>query len=209
MKEIEIKFRCSKEALTSLMGLTMLPPDYIFEKPYPYETHDSYLDTQNLLLLKQGAALRCRKKGDRLRVTFKSNPSAKGARITREEQEREVPEAEYQALLNSGVAPGFCAPAVFNIVGDEDLKVVLQVLNHRKVMEVKRKARGVVAEMSLDDVLFIRNDKQVCFFGIEVELKDIGNEADLVSISKGLLDRFPELVPDAETKFEKGMRLLN
>jgi inorganic triphosphatase YgiF len=81
------------------------------------------------------------------------------------------------------------------------------LIQMQKEIEIKFR-RGQVAEMSLDDVLFVRNGKQASYFGIEVELKEFGNEGDLKAISKGLMERFPELAPDAEAKFEKGMRLL-
>ena len=207
-KEIEIKFRCSKKSLASLATLTKLPLDYSFEAPYPFETLDIYFDTRSNDLLKQGASLRCRKKGDQLRVTFKSNPVRKGNQLIREEWEEEVSEEVFQALLESGRVPDFCAAAVRGFVGKAALFSVLEVQNHRKIRRVLHDDRGQVAEMSLDDVLFVRNGKQASYFGIEVELKEFGNEGDLKAISKGLMERFPELASDAETKFEKGMRLL-
>ena len=84
----------------------------------------------------------------------------------------------------------------------------LEVRNHRKVRRVIHNDRGLVAEMSLDDVLFIGNDKKVPYSGIEVELKEFGTDVALENISTGLRRLFPELEPDSESKYEKGIRLL-
>ena len=206
-KEIEIKFRCTNGALKTLVHLNNLSPDYMLEKPCSFEIHDIYLDTKDRFLLKKGASLRCRRKDDRLRVTFKSSPFLQGNRLVRDEWEQEVSRGEFQALLHTGRVPGFCASAVQGLVGEKALSPVLALRNHRKVRSVVHNHRGLVAEMSLDDLLFIRNGKEDPCFGIEVELKGEGEEADLEILSKELRKRFPELEPDTETKFEKGMRL--
>lgn len=209
MKEIEIKFHCQDRDLQAIAHLKSLSLAYILEKPHPFKTEDTYLGTWQGLLLQKGASLRGRERGGQFRVTFKSHPSIRDGQLTREEWEQEVSGEEFQALLESGQVPDFCASAVQGIIGEEALIPVLAVRNHRKVRPVIHKHRGIVAEMSLDYVTFLRNGKKAPYFGIEVELMDNGTEVDLKAISKDLTERFPELAPDAETKFEKGMRLLN
>jgi len=207
-KEIEIKLGCSKKTLKALEDLLTLPPYYRLEAPYPYETLDTYLDTEDQLLLKQAASLRCRKKGDKLKVTFKTGPSKEGARLTRMEMEQEVSKAEFDALLEAGQPPVFCAEDVMDKIGLDPLKAVLQVINHRQIKAISGKRRGIVAEMSLDDVVFARDDREARYFGIEVELKGDGTARDLETIADGLLLRFPDLRPHTETKFDKGMHII-
>ena len=204
-KEIEIKFRCTDNVLKAIVRLTSLSPNYTLEKPGFSETHDTYLDTNDGLLLKRGALLRSRKKSDQLRITFKSNPSHRGNQLTREEWEQEVSRKEFQALLEAGRVPDFCASAVQSLAGEEALFPVLEIRNRRKVRCVTHKERGMVAEVSLDDATFFRNGKKVPYFGIEVELKGNGNDGDLENLSAGLRKMFPELEPDGESKYEKGM----
>lgn len=209
MTEIEIKFRSSRRDLSSLMALNGLPPDYILENAASMKIQDIYFDTGDRLLLSQGASLRRRKKGDTLKVTFKSHPIAQANRLTRTEMEEPVSESESRALLEQGVPPSFCADALRDLVGHSALKPGLQVLNSRTVRKVRHRSKGVVAEMALDRVLFLLNGKEMPYHGVEVELAGHGTEADLDAISKGLIERLPDLAPDAESKFQKGMRLLS
>jgi inorganic triphosphatase YgiF len=209
MTEIEMKFRSSREAHSSLMDLAGLSPDYVFEKASHLEIHDIYFDTEDHLLLKQGASLRQRKTGDILKVTLKAYPSTEGARITRTEMEQSVSEAESRALLERGQPPVFCASLARDMIDHKTLKPGLRVLNSRTVRKISHKLRGVVAEMSLDRVLFVLNGKEMPYEGVEVELSDNGTKADLEAISDILMQRLPDLAPDVESKFEKGMRLLS
>ncbi len=207
--EVEIKFQCPPKMIADLAQLSNLGPGYAVSPPYLSQIHDTYLDTNDGLLLNQGASLRCRKRGNQLRITFKSNPLCRGNELTREEWEQEVPGEEFQALLESGQVPDFCASAVQGFIGEEALIPVLEVHNQRKVRRVIHNERGLVAEFSSDDVIFIKNGKKAPYFGIEVELKDNGTDVDLENISTGLRRMFPELEPGSESKYEKGIRLLD
>lgn len=209
MKETEIKLRSSGQSLLSLLALDGLHPDYVLERDAAFNIQDLYFDTEHHLLLRQGASLRHRLKGGVLNVTLKSHPLAQGATLTRTEIEREISEAESRALLEQGVPPACCAELLVDLGAPDALKPVLQVLNARTVRRVVHPSRGMVAELALDRVLFLLNGQETVYEGVEVEVIGNGTQADLDAISKGLMERAPDLAPDPESKYEKGMRLLS
>jgi inorganic triphosphatase YgiF len=120
--EVEIKFQCSPDVITGLSQLSNLGPDYSLSLPSSSETHDTYFDTKESLLLNHGASIRCRKKEKDLKITFKSNSRFNTSAITRDEIEKAVKKEAFQALLHKGKPPSFVMPAIRKIIGGRSVK---------------------------------------------------------------------------------------
>ena len=207
-KETEVKFQCAPQVVAELSRIHELTPLYRLSPPRFSEIHDTYFDTEDLLLLQSSASLRCRKKGSELKVTFKSNARVNGSSVTRDEIEQTVDEKIFQALLHKGKPASFVMPALRRLIGGRSLKPVLEVENRRQIREIRRTERALIAELSLDEVRFLRHGYGADFHGLEVESKSTGTAEDLAQISQILHTYFPAIQVDHESKYEKGMRML-
>jgi inorganic triphosphatase YgiF len=206
--EVEIKFQCSPDITAELLRISKIGPDYLFSPVSTAEIHDTYLDTEDLLLMKNGASLRCRKEGKNLNVTFKSNSRFNASSITRDEIEQAVDEKMFEALLHRGKPPSFVMPIVRRIIGGRSLKQVLEIENRRQIRGIQRTNGVMMAELCLDQVTFRREGRESTLNGIEIEVKGEGTVSDLEALTSHLQSRFPNLRPDFEPKFEKGIMLL-
>ena len=175
---------------------------------------DIYLDTTAGLLTRNGAALRIRKKipasgviEERAQlVTFKAQTEDI---YTYTELEMPITDEQLQALLNGNlerVHVGAVEAAVKHLKG-EKVFPILHVENCRETWHLNA-AAGCI-EVCLDDVRYTNMDgtQSAQEYGVELELK-AGEPEFLQPIADALSKQY-DLIPTFQSKYERGLRLLN
>ena len=175
---------------------------------------DIYLDTATGLLTRNGAALRIRKKlpvsggiEERTQlVTFKAQTEDI---YTYTELEMPITEQQVQALLSGNlekVRVEAVKAAVRHLKG-EKVFPILHVENCRETWDLNADAGCI--EVCLDEVRYANTDRtqSVQEYGVELELKT-GEPAFLEQVA-GVLSQQYDLIPTFQSKYERGLRLLN
>jgi CHAD domain-containing protein/phosphoglycolate phosphatase-like HAD superfamily hydrolase len=232
--EIEAKFAVSPPAtVEEYVGRDRLAKSYALGPAREVHFADTYWDTADRALLRAGLSLRTRSEHTAARVTVKGlDRSGAGAIHARLELETVVPE---ESLMETGdpLDPGLWTArmreAVLAATGpDPDFRSTCIVIHNRHLRDVSAAplpgaspadaAPGrVVGEMAVEDVVVAAPppdpDAQPMpeFVGtyaeLEVEIGPDGTAADLEAIAAWLTGR-PGLAPVAESKLERGLRLV-
>lgn len=214
MIEVEAKFQAKSsqvfnqiQSQKQLAGYTLLD-----QRNTPQQ--DTYLDTTTGLLTRNGAALRIRKKAptaeviaERIQlVTFKAQTEDI---YTYTELEMPITDQQVQALLRGSLEKVHVEAvevAVKHLKG-EKVAPILHVENCRETWHLNTEAGCI--EVCLDEVQYTNMDKtqSVQEYGVELELK-AGKPEFLQQIADALSQQY-DLVPTFQSKYERGVTLLN
>jgi len=166
------------------------------------QVRDTYLDTQERLILAAGYACRRRAQAEGLLITLKGLGGAKGPIHRREELETQMP--TYRPPAEWPASPA--RDRVLELIGEAPLVSLFDLQQVRSERLVSRDQRPV-AQLSLDDVHLAADGRELSFFELEVELVPQGNEEDLAAIANCLQDKW-SLEPEALSKFERALAFL-
>jgi len=166
------------------------------------QVHDTYLDTEERLILAAGYACRKRRQPEGTLVTLKGLGGAEGAIHRREELEIQLP--IYQPPGEWPTSP--VRDTVLALIGEAPL-VPLFDLQQVRFERLMSRDKRLIAELSLDGVQLITGDRVLSFFELEVELASQGTEEDLTTIVACLQDEW-NLRPETRSKFERAMAFL-
>lgn len=166
------------------------------------QVHDTYLDTEERLIMAAGYACRRREQREGTLITLKQLIKAKSAVHRREEMEILLP--AYQPP--EAWPPSPVRDQVLGLIGEASLVPLFDLKQARVVRQVSQDER-LIAEMSLDGVHLATNGKELSFFELEVELAGQGGESDLSAIVACLQEEW-ELEPETQSKFERALAFI-
>ena len=214
MIEVEAKFQAKSPQVFNQIRLHKQVVGYALSDQRNTPQQDTYLDTTTGLLARNGAALRIRKKvltakiveeGTQL-VTFKAQTEDI---YTYTELEMPITDQQVQALLSGNlekVHVEAVEAAVKHLKG-EKIAPILYIENCRETWHLNAEMGCV--EVCLDEVRYANMDRtqSVREYGVELELK-AGEPTFLKQIADALPQQY-NLIPTFQSKYERGLRLLN
>ena len=214
MIEVEAKFQAKSSQVFDQIRLQKQVEGYTLSDPRNTPQQDTYLDTTTGLLTRNGAALRIRKKilaagavKDRTQlVTFKAQTEDI---YTYTELEMPITDQQVQAMLSGNlekVHVKAVEAAVKHLKG-EKVFPILHVENNRETWYLNADAGCI--EVCLDEVRYANTDRtqSVQEYGVELELKT-GEPEFLQQLADALPQQY-ELIPTFQSKYERGLILLN
>ena len=206
--ETEFKFQVRSpqvfdqiRSLTQVAGYKLTDQKMILQR-------DTYFDTPTGLLSQQGISLRLREKQGQYLVAFKSQINGT---YVRREIETQITESQAQDLFNGSFADihADAIQAIVSNIGAQTLAPVLHVENRREVWHINSESGRI--EICFDDVQYTPAAGGQCQFvteyELELELKE-GEDTFLQEIAQALSQQY-ELIPYSQSKYERGVMLLN
>lgn len=199
--EHEFKFVASKEDLERVARVKTFAGFKRGESRKALQK-DTYLDSADLLLLKNHASLRIRQKEGDFFLNFKQGQVSGEGEFIRDEREMWVDMVEIDKIRLgiSDIAPVSLAK---KITGNSPLKHVIEVLNNRRFIELVNGDEKM--ELSLDWIKFSRDGRVV--EGYEVEVENRGADQQSLSGVAGFLSERFSLIPSIWSKYERGIKL--
>ena len=214
MTEVEAKFQATSPQVLDQIRLQKQVAGYTLSDQKNTPQQDIYLDTTTGLLTRNGAALRIRKKtsvsrgveeGTQL-VTFKAQTEDI---YTYTELEMPITDQQVQALLSGNFETVHieAVEAAVKYLKGEKVSSVLHVENRREMWHLNADAGCV--EVCLDEVRYtdMEGAQSAQEYGVELELKT-GKPEFLQQIADALSQQY-DLIPIFQSKYERGIRLLN
>jgi CHAD domain-containing protein len=167
------------------------------------QVRDTYLDTDERLILANGYACRCRETESEVLITLKGLGRADGAIHRRAELEISMP--SYEPLQDWPESP--VRDLVEQMTGGDPLKPLFEL---RQTRVFRRMSQGelLVAQLSLDNVRVVAGKRRKSHFELEVELAPQGTTSDMGAIVIFLQDEW-NLVPEPRSKFERALIFLD
>ena len=214
MTEVEAKFQATSPQVLDQIRLRKQVAGYTLSDRRDSPQRDTYLDTTTGLLTRNGAALRIRKKTsvsggvekETQLVTFKAQTEDI---YTYTELEMPITDQQVQALLSGNLEKVHteAVEAVVKYLNGESVLPVLHVENTRETWHLNSEAGCI--EVCLDEVRYtdMEGTQSAQEYGVELELK-IGKPEFLQRIA-GTLSQQYDLIPTFQSKYERGVRLLN
>ncbi len=214
MIEVEAKFQAKSPQVLDQIRSRKQVAVYTLSDWQRTPQQDTYLDTRDGLLTRNGAALRIRQKihapgttveGETV-VTFKAQTEDI---YTYTELEMPITDQEVQILL-SGNLEKVGVSAVEAAVRYLNGKTVLPVLHVENLRETWcLNAEAGCIEVCLDEVRYADKDRtqSIQEYGVELELKT-GEPAFLQQIADALSQQY-DLIPTFQSKYERGIIHLN
>ncbi len=214
MVEVEAKFQAKSPQVFNQIRSQEQVAGYTLSDPRNIPQQDTYLDTTTGLLTRNGAALRIRKKiltagvvEERIQlVTFKAQTEDI---YTYTELEMPITDQQAQSLLSGNLEKVNveAVEAAVKYLKGEKAFPILHVENCRETWCLDAEAGCI--EVCLDDVRYTSMDKtqSVQEYGVELELKT-GEPEFLRQIADALSQQY-NLIPTFQSKYERGLRLLN
>ena len=214
MIEVEAKFQATSPQTLDQIRLRKQVASYTLSDQKNTPQQDTYLDTTTGLLTQNGAALRLRKKmpasgvieGGTQLVTFKAQTEEI---YMYTELEMPITDQQVQMLLSGNLEKVHVEAvevAVRHLKG-EKVFPILHVENLRETWCLN--ADEGCVEVCLDEVRYTDMDSthSVQEYGVELELKT-GEPVFLQQIADALSQQY-DLIPTFQSKYERGVRLLN
>ena len=214
MIEVEAKFQAKSPEVFDQIRLQQQVAGYTLSDQQSTPQQDTYLDTTTGLLIRNGAALRIRKKiltaeatkEKTQLVTFKSQTEDI---YTYTELEMPITDQQAQAILSGHLEKVHvdAVEAAMKYLKGEKVFSILYVENCRETWYLK--ADGGCIEVCLDEVRYANRDRtqSVQEYGVELELKT-GEPEFLEQIADALSQQY-DLIPTFQSKYERGITLLN
>ena len=214
MIEVEAKFQAKSPLVFDQIRLQKQVAGYTLSDPRYTPQQDTYLDTATGLLIRNGAALRFRKKmltagiaeEKTQLVTFKAQTEDI---YTYTELEMPITDQQVQALLSGNLEKVHikAVEAVVKYLKGEKVFPILHVENCRETWHLNAEMGSI--EVCLDEVRYANMDRtqSVHEYGVELELKT-GESKFLEQIADALSQQY-DLIPTFQSKYERGVRLLN
>ena len=214
MIEVEAKFQATSPQVLNQIRSRKQVAGYTLSDQRSTPQRDTYLDTTTGLLARNGAALRIRKKIPASKVTEERTQlvtfKAQTEDIyTHKELETPITGQQAQALLTGHLEKihvGAIEAAVKHLKG-EKVCPILYVENCREIWHLNAEAGCI--EVCLDEVQYANTDRtqSVQEYGVELELT-AGEPKFLQQIADVLSQQY-DLIPTFQSKYERGLRLLN
>lgn len=214
MIEIEAKFQAKSPQVFDQIRSQEQVAGHTLSDRRNTPQQDTYLDTTTGLLTRNGAALRLRKKtcapgavgeGTQL-VTFKAQTEDI---YTYTELEMPITDQQAQALLSGNLEKVRveAVEAAVKYLKGEKVSPILHVENCRETWHLNAEAGCI--EVCLDEVRYANIDRtqSVQEYGVELELKT-GEPEFLQQIVEALSQQY-DLIPIFQSKYERGIALLN
>jgi CHAD domain-containing protein len=167
------------------------------------QVRDTYLDTEERLILASGYACRCRETELETLITLKGLGRAEGAIHRR--KELEISLASYEPPQDWPESP--VRDLVLQVIGGAPL-VPLFDLRQTRVFRRMRHGELLVAQLSLDNVRVVASERRQSHFELEVELAPQGTGSDMGEIVAYLQDEW-NLAPEPRSKFERALAFLD
>ena len=214
MIEVEAKFQAKSPQVFNQIRLQKQVAGYTLSDQRNTPQQDTYLDTTTGLLTRNGAALRIRKKiltagvvEERAQlVTFKAQTEDI---YTYTELEMPITDQQVQALLSGNLEKVHvkAVEAAVKYLKGEKVAPILHVENCRETWYLSTEAECI--EVCLDEVRYANRDRtqSVQEYSVELELKT-GEPEFLQQIADALSQQY-DLIPTFQSKYERGVRLLN
>ena len=214
MIEVEAKFQAESPQVFNQIRFQKQVAGYTLSDHRNTPQQDTYLDTTTGLLTRNGAALRIRQKiltagvvEERIQlVTFKAQTEDI---YTYTELEMPITDQQVQALLSGNLEKVHVEAVEVAVkhLKEEKVAPILHVENCRETWHLNAEAGGI--EVCLDEVQYVNMDRteSVQEYGVELELKT-GEPAFLEQIADALSQQY-DLIPTFQSKYERGVRLLN
>ena len=218
-QEVEAKFLLNDAAMAGQLATAPTLAAANLSPGITVDTADTYYDTADFRLLRQGWGLRIRRQQDRLLATLKAQRLDRGAALyARTEIEETLPaDATIAARADW---PATLTTALDELVKPETPLTPICHIQQRRVKRlVQRPAEGDAAdaptdatpfaELSIDAVSVALDDRAPVlahFHELEVELLD-GDEAALVELAAAIAATLP-VTPSQTSKLERALQLL-
>ena len=214
MIEVEAKFQAKSPQVFDQIRSQKQVAGYTLSDQQNTPQQDTYLDTTTGLLTRNGAALRIRKKTlaygnteeETQLVTFKAQTEDI---YTYTELEMPITDQQVQALLSGNLEKvrGQAVEAAVKYLIGEKVLPILHVENCRETWSLNADAGCI--EVCFDEVRYANRDgtQSIQEYGVELELK-AGEPAFLEQVA-GVLSQQYDLIPTFQSKYERGLRLLN
>ncbi|MGD2144913.1 MAG: CHAD domain-containing protein, partial [Anaerolineae bacterium] len=167
------------------------------------QVHDTYLDTDERLILASGYACRRRETESEILITLKGLGRAEGAIHRR--KELEISLLAYQRPAGWPDSP--VRDLVLQLIGEDSL-IPLFDLQQTRVFRRMSHGELLVAQLSLDNVHVAANERKRSYFELEVELAPQGTGSDTAAIVTYLQDEW-DLTPEPRSKFERALAFLD
>jgi CHAD domain-containing protein len=201
--EIEAKFALPDVATFQRLQAADHVAGFALSAHQVQQVRDTYLDTEERLILAGGYACRRRETESEVLITLKGLGKAQGAIHRRKELEISLP--AYQPPSEWPDSP--VRDIVLQLTG-EALLIPLFTLRQTRVFRRMSQGELLVAQMSLDNVHLVANKKRRSYFELEVELAPQGTGSDVAAIVAYLQDEW-KLVPEPRSKFQRALALLD
>jgi triphosphatase len=201
--EIEVKYKIvgTLEAV-ALERLNIDP--YRFLPGKDEQHHDEVLDTPSRALTGNLQALRLRRAGSDITVTYKGPDSVSGGLHQREEIEAtfaaDVLPKDYREWLPQ------ITQRIEPSVGTTPLAPLVEMDVHRVTWNILRE-NHVIAELALDEGSIRAGGKTSPIHELEIELKQHGTREDLDALDQ-IFSRQLSIQPESRSKLERGLALL-
>ena len=214
MIEVEAKFQATSRQVLDQIRLRKQVAGYTLSDQRSTPQQDTYLDTTTGLLTRNGTALRLRKKiltpgvtEERTQlVTFKSQTEDI---YTYTELEMSITDQQVQALLSGNLEKVHveAVEAAARHLRGEKVFPILYVENLRETWYLNADAGCI--EVCLDEVRYanMARTQSIQEYGVELELKT-GESVFLKQIANALSEQY-DLIPTFQSKYERGITLLN
>ena len=201
--EIEAKFAVPDMAAFQRLQAVDHVAGFSLSAHQVQQVRDTYLDTDDRLILASGYACRRRETELETLVTLKGLRRTEGAIHRR--KELEVSLHGYKAPEEWPESPA--RDLVLQVTGGAPL-VPLFDLRQTRVFRRMRHGELLVAQLSLDNVRVIADDRRKSHFELEVELAPQGTGSDLAEIVNYFQDEW-NLAPEPRSKFERALAFLD
>jgi inorganic triphosphatase YgiF len=201
--EIEAKYAITGPLEVATLEALDLSP-YQLEPLKEEQHHDEVLDTPDRALTSKRQALRLRRAGGNITVTYKGPDTVSGGLHEREELE---------ASFDAAALPGSyrewspqIAERIEQSIGDAPLAPLVEMDVLRRTWNVLRHEQ-VIAELALDSGVIRAGGRTTPVHELEVELKGTGRRDDLEALDR-VFSRALPLRPESQSKLERGLALL-
>jgi inorganic triphosphatase YgiF len=200
--EIEAKYRVEDAALLArLATLTVLGP-YQLQRAADEDQLNTYFDSADRRLQHARYGLRQRMIGGRSLITLKGPNSVVDGVHQRDEWEfpSDTPQPAQWPV-------GEARDRALALLGDSTLVELLTISTQRRILKVMQGTR-LVAEIALDDGMISAGTRREPIVELEIELHEEGTADDLAVLSEALGTHIT-LVPESQSKLERGLTLLD
>ncbi|MEA3375275.1 MAG: CHAD domain-containing protein [Chloroflexota bacterium] len=200
--EIEAKFAVPDVATFQRLQAVEHVAGFSLSAHQVQQVRDTYLDTEERLILASGYACRRRETESEVLITLKGLGRADGGIHRRMELEISLP--SYEAPQEWPDSP--VRDLVLEVTGGADL---IPLFDLRQTRVFRRMSHGelLVAQLSLDNVR-VTADRRRSHFELEVELAPQGAASDMAAIVTFLQDEW-DLIPEPRSKFERALAFLD
>jgi CHAD domain-containing protein len=201
--EIEAKFAVPDVATFQRLQAADHVAGFALSAHQVQQVRDTYLDTDERLILAGGYACRRRETESEVLITLKGLGRAEGAIHRRRELEISLP--AYQPPSEWPESP--VRDIVLQLSGEAPL-IPLFALRQTRVFRRMSQGELLVAQLSLDNVHLVARERRRSYFELEVELAPRGTGSDMAAIVAYLQDEW-NLVPEPRSKFKRALALLD